>query len=393
MDHTVLTKPELAAIWQALNSPGRRGKAGSSELIAKIHREKWASSTDVMDLLYLMDERLDEIRHQVDVDRWCTLFGIPQQTAYTRPRDRKGSAYGHQSITAAGVADLLIQLQRLGFGVKPHELVNLEMTRIEKETKVSSAELTVYTYPVSEHKMAPIALPTENYWRVTKRSRSLKTDTGYKLSVSLDETGDPVHLEIKAPKYRETRPPQRTVCGECGIEWMRGDPESSASHRREHKKRMGYLDPRPHSKLDGGEIPDGFVFVNFTSPKWLHTEMYRRALAFKREFHYDFVQWDAVNPRSDATGQGFLFVDEEQRIVGACAFRLREDDGKSWWGLQWIWFAPAHRRTGLLARRWPALRERFGRFHVEGPVSDAMQAFLTKVGDAELMAYTKIDRF
>src|SRR5690606_29973510 len=100
------------------------------------------------------------------------------------------------------------------------------MTRIEKETKVSSAELTLYTYPVSEHKMSPIALPTENYWRVTKRRRSLKTDTGYRLSVSLDETGDPVHLEITAPKYRETRPPQRTVCGECGIEWMRGDPES-----------------------------------------------------------------------------------------------------------------------------------------------------------------------
>lgn len=393
MDHTVLTKPELAAIWQALNRPGRQGKAGSSELVAKIHREKWASSTDVTDLLYLMDDRLEEIRHQLDVDRWCALFDIPQQTAYTRPRNRKGSAYGHHSLTAAGVADLLIQLQRLGFRVEPHELVNLEMPRIEHEIQVSSAELTVYTYPVSEHKMPPIVLPTENYWRVTTRRRYFKTDTGYKLNVSLDDMGEPVHLDIKAPQYREARPPQRTVCQACGITWMRGDPESSASHRREHKKRMDYLDPRPHPKLDGGEIRGGVVSVNFSSPKWLHTEMYRRALAFKREFHYDFVQWDAVNPRSDVTGQGFLFVDKEKRIIGACAFRLREDGGKSWWGLQWIWFAPVRRRAGSLSRRWPLFRDRFGRFHVEGPVSDAMQAFLIKVGDADLMEYKSIDKF
>lgn len=393
MNSKVLTKPELTAIWQALNSPGRRAKTDSGELVTKIHREKWASSSDVMDLLYLMDDRLDELRNEIDIDRWCALFAIPQETVFTRPRNRKGSAYGHQSMTAAGVADLLIQLQRIGFRMRPHELANLEMPRIEKEMKVSSAELTVYCYPISEHKMPPITLPTENYWRATKRRRSLRTDTGYRVNVSLDENNAPIHLEIRAPKYRETRPPQRTVCDACGIEWMRGDPESSASHRREHKKRMAYLEPGRHPKIGGVEITDGYVFVDFTSPKWLHTEMYSRALAFKREFHYDFVQWDAVNPRSDVTGQGFLFVDEEKCIVGACAFRLREDDGKSWWGLQWIWFAPAHRRAGLLARRWTALRERFGRFHIEGPVSPAMQRFLAKIGDADLMAYKNIDRF
>lgn len=44
------------------------------------------------------------------------------------------------------------------------------------------------------------------------------------------------------------------------------------------------------------------------------------------------------------------------------------------------------RRKGKmsLSRRWPVLRDRFGRFHIDGPVSDAMQVFLTKVGDADL---------
>ncbi|OCP08408.1 MULTISPECIES: hypothetical protein [unclassified Ensifer] len=391
MTEKVLTKPEMTALWKALLSPGRAAKIGATELALKIHREKWASSADVMDLLYLMDDRLDELRYQFDVERWCTLFDIPQETVFSRPRNRRGSAYGHQSLSAANVAALLIQLQRLGFRVRPHELVNLEMSRIEREPQVSSSELTVYCYPVSEHKMPPVTFPTEDCWRAVRRYRSVKTDTGYKLTGSLDENSEPVHVEIKAPKYREARLPKRATCEGCGYQWMKGDPESSASHRREHKKRMRYLEPGYHPKLDGVEITDGHVFVNFASPKWMHSEMYSRALAFNREFHYDFVQWDYVNPQSDMMGQGFLFVDEERRLVGACAFRLREGDGKSWWGLQWIWFAPVHRRTGLLARRWPALRQRFGRFHVEGPVSPEMRAFLIKAGDADLMEYGNVE--
>ena len=72
------------------------------------------------------------------------------------------------------------------------------------------------------------------------------------------------------------------------------------------------------------------------------------------------------------------------------SFRWREVEDRSepgCWGLDWVWVCPPGRRSGVLSRVWPMLRERFGDFHVEGPVSDAMQAFLTRRGETFLMTW------
>jgi hypothetical protein len=113
--------------------------------------------------------------------------------------------------------------------------------------------------------------------------------------------------------------------------------------------------------------------------------MYLRAGAFRREFHYDFIQWG--DPEDDPDAQGFLFANEAGSILGACAFRRREHDGKSWWGLQWIWICPLARRKGMLTERWLEFRKRFGDFRVEGPVSPAMEHFVVKQGDVALLGY------
>jgi hypothetical protein len=78
--------------------------------------------------------------------------------------------------------------------------------------------------------------------------------------------------------------------------------------------------------------------------------------------------------------------DAEGRILGAISFRWREPrDEPAFWGLQWVWIAPKMRRRGILSSRWAVFRERFGDFVVESPVSETMQAFLSKHGDTHLM--------
>lgn len=57
------------------------------------------------------------------------------------------------------------------------------------------------------------------------------------------------------------------------------------------------------------------------------------------------------------------------------------------WALHWIWFAPKYRRMGLLLARWADFLESYGNFHIERPVSDAMQSFLRKHGTVEQRAW------
>ena len=147
----------------------------------------------------------------------------------------------------------------------------------------------------------------------------------------------------------------------------------------------GALDPQPHVEvlrtIEQGQDPS---WVTSTSPAWQHREMYDRALAFQQELRCASAPWEPRSGEDDPCLHGFLFVDARQAIVGACAFRLRGNEAVRWWGLQWVWMSPKHRRQGHLTRHWHQFKQRFGRFEVESPVSEAMSSFLAKHGDCNL---------
>jgi hypothetical protein len=71
---------------------------------------------------------------------------------------------------------------------------------------------------------------------------------------------------------------------------------------------------------------------------------------------------------------------EHVTAVGAGCFRRREYDNvaEPFWALQWVWLHPFERGQGRLTDLWPFFRAMFGPFHVEGPYSPAMRAFMTK---------------
>lgn len=198
------------------------------------------------------------------------------------------------------------------------------------------------------------------------------------MTARLDETGKALALSVGAPKYRRRKDPVETVCPECGLKWWKGDPESSRMHRRDHKREMAVRNPAPDSRLlaalDGEANPEE---VLPDSPQWKHDLVYEHAWRFRREFGYDFVQW--MRKKRDDEAVAFVFADDTGTFgrgapVGACAFRLRGEV----WTLDWIWIIPAARRKGILQRRWPAFRERFGEFALEYPISDAMREFAMK---------------
>ena len=149
-------------------------------------------------------------------------------------------------------------------------------------------------------------------------------------------------------------------------------------HRREHKKKMSYLDPQPHQKMIKIIHEPEFELVTTDSLKWKHKEMYERAIIFKRMFHYDFVQWQSPEKDNDPNVRGYLFTNDQGAILGACSFRHRKYESKMTWVLDWVWISPKHRRTGQLEKRWEHFKKTFGKFEVQHPISDDMQLFLKK---------------
>lgn len=362
-----------------------------SEFEAKMKRG-WIFHSDVEDLLIAMDSRLDN--YQFRIEQYCELLDITYEEAFYRPKAISTGVMSFNALRLENFVLLMIYLERFGFQVDAERFVNLLLPNIRQRAKkiYSLAELEIFWYPKNRHKKADVILFADKSSRFIDTNQLIKLASGYRLSVADPEEAEPKLMRIRAPKYRERSRTYSVTCPECGYEWEKGDPESSASHRKEHKRRMDWLAPEPKPLMVAELAKKGLnaELVTWDSPEWKHTEMYNRALAFKRELHYDFVQWKSKNDREDYDVHGYLMTNAQGAIVGACAFRNRsEDPGRKKWGLQWIWICPIERRAGHLARRWKGFREQFGDFIVESPVSDAMQAFLQKNGESDLMRYDR----
>lgn len=382
------TIEELKAIVKSLKSLVRlRRPEIVEECLAKVITNGFADFIDIEDILYNSDERLARISRFVSAARWRELFSICVRDYYRRTTEKQSIFLEYQGISTEDLACLLMNIERVGYSINPLPFVAQLLPKLADRPFVTNLELDILQYEENRHKMDSIHLYVKADEMGQRRNKEkFKTATGYKAEVVWNKNDDPVQLIIKAPKYRSRPAPKSTTCDVCGLTWLQGVKEESAAHRKEHKRHMKYLDPKPYRRLSkANQNQGGLVLVTSNSSRWRHGEIYLRALAFKREFRYDFVQWESPEGDSDPSARGYLFMNPDNIVVGACAFRQREYKDKAVWSLQWIWITRKYRRAGVLTKHWKTLRQRYGDFHLEHPVSDAMVAFLEKNGDKKLL--------
>jgi hypothetical protein len=373
----------LADLLSSLQRPTPRKSFSINSQIKRIISDGWSSRSDIEDLLLGFDGRLCPYGFG-DVESLTSMFHLPWVDVADKPHKRTSGVMLTPALSVYDVASMLINLEKFGFSIDPEPLVTALLPKVEKMKVVSSSQLSVLWFSSQRHRGEPIVVKAGSGIPAA-HDPALKTPTSYRVQPWRDREGKLIFLEIHAPKFRRKPDPVRTTCPECEMEYFKGDFDSGVGHRREHRARMRYLDPQPHPQmLEAREHPGEIELVTSQSPAWKHEEMYIRASAFRREFHYDFVQWGSRTGDNDPKVHGFLFCDERSAIVGACAFRHRQGTTGEHWALQWIWICPRCRRQGLLKQRWPELRRRFGDFLVEAPVSEAMKAFLLSQGDSHL---------
>lgn len=372
----------LSSIWERLNRPlpRKRNVTGAHKIAADVAQSDRCRQCDLVDMLEAFDGRL----YDLDVWALADYLDAPRRFVYRKPRFLTAANSGSESINAADTAGILIFLEQIGFEVESNILVEAVLPGLVNKPCLTGCELDVLRYPSQNgrHYMEIRCRLNGGGGPVSLRESSIRTTHGIRIRAILADE-QPYVLHIKGPRHKNRPRPSGHHCDYCGMDYMRGDPEDSLAHRSYHAKTKRVLDPWPKREfVEALAIDPDAELVRARSPIWKHREMFARARQFKREMHFDFIQWGHHTQRdTDPLVHGFLLADTTGTlplgtIVGACCFRWRDEH----WSLSWIWIIPKMRRKGIVGQRWQGFIERFGDFEIEAPVSEAMQSFLVRRG-------------
>lgn len=364
----------LTQLTEILQRPARPGRFPSS-LWADIQAQGWAYMYQLADLVEIMDDRMAHVR----LEEFAHAAGCVIRPMRDRPRFKNTEWYATQMIEVADVVGLCIFLEALGLGVDPQPMVDALYGQVSTMERLTLAQADIYCYSALRHRQRltlqsaePVdGQPIQKEWRGA---------AGHRYQ-ALERDGQATSLTVQGPRWR--RPNHiKVTCAVCGTDYTKGDPESALNHRRRHAEVMHLLKPHPSKSMRArlAHGPRG-ERVDVDAPLWMHREMEKRALRFKRDFGYDFPQWPSVRTRAQLNPKyvGYLFADAEGAIDGACAFYC----DKGHWRLDWAWIRPERRRHGLLGARWPHFVGEFGDFWIEHPISDDMRAFIDRHATSE----------
>lgn len=374
----VTTSEMLSRLWLALNRPA--GSRLAREPAWQEFADKgWVYDLDLQDAIERADRRLGF--GPIEPKFLAGLLELPWRYVIDRAAHHRDDPTGFKALEAADAAAVLILLERLGFQIDPGPFCTMLRDRLHASPRLTFVETQVLFHDKTAGRAAPLSLTAgDNGDWVGETVHRLKTGTGYRVEYAENGKGQGLWIRVSAPRFRARPEPVMTRCPDCGVSWVKGLPAEDKSHRTMHRIRLAVLHPRPDRAFLKARDRDDLAapWVDYRSPQWKHELMYRRAFAFKREFRYDFSQW-ARKPLDDPEPEGFLFSDEDGRVIGAAAFRPQSDADRLW-RLDWVWIAPDYRRQGHLSRQWSSFRQRYGDFDMTPPVSDAMQAFLKSQG-------------
>ena len=374
---------ELAGLVNALKRPGSgKPSSGGQALIGAISQQGWAYLHQVEDLISAQDSRVDWTTLR-NVEWLARQLKINLHVVGFKPQTKDHDFSGGGGFSTAGAACLLIWLERLGFQMNATALCDAVARQTEDHSHVSDEEVTALWYVEWRHKMTPVTVGTEPMIIPVGDVDTFHTASGYRVEVTNGADGEPATLSVTAPHYLESPARESFTCPDCGLLYESGYKPDEHEHRIFHRKTVTTLRPVPSKAIKKAlkEDPES-VWVTERSPYWLRIAVHRRAKAFKREMSFDFTQWD---PTSDGDAIGFLFVDDDHRIVGASCFRPQNAEADGRMRLDWVWIAPNERRKGWLTKNWQRFVGRFGEFDIERPISDEMQNFLVKNGLGHLL--------
>lgn len=353
----------------------------------KMLRDQGVTITDFGDYVLLTEGRnYGRIEHYIE---WLAEQAeIPARSLLYRPKHIGDDTCGFVGFQVTDAVGLLVYMEQLGLMVSAALLVDELFPKLEMRTLLTNAEHSILTYKLWTGRRLMVLRSTAKRVPGSETVETFRSSTGYRYKL-IRQDGQALSLEVRGPKHRELK--QLSIeCDYCGLSYLSNTPADTRAHRQIHRQAAQLLDPTPNTRFAKRLAqPHQPIIVDSNAPMWMQKEVYRRAIKFKREFRYDFVQWAGDDVRAVKAGwHGHLFpTGADGTIAGACAFSNEHPGpGGVEWTLAWVWIAPKYRRQGLLAAHWPGFLERYGNFFIEPPLSGAMHGFVRSHGTESQIA-------
>ncbi|MGY4816488.1 hypothetical protein ACVNP3_11190 [Pseudomonas chlororaphis subsp. piscium] len=347
----------------------------------KMLRERGVTITDLGDYALLTEGRnYGRIEHYIE---WLAeQASIPARSLLYRPKHIGEDTCGFYGFQLTDAVALLVYMEQLGIMVSATLLVDELLPELEMRTLLTEAEHLILTYKLWTGRRLMFIQSTAKRVPGPEMVETFRSPMGYRYKM-VRQGGQALSLEVRGPKHRELK--QESIkCDYCGLTYLSNTPAETRAHRVIHRRAAQLLDPTPNTRFAKRLAQtDHPIIVDSNAPMWMQKEVYRRAVKFKRDFRYDFVQWagDDVNPVKIGWHGQLFPAGPDGTIAGACALSNEHPGpGGVEWTLAWVWIAPKYRRQGLLAAHWPGLIERYGSFFIEPPLSEAMQGFVRSYG-------------
>ncbi|MNO72432.1 hypothetical protein D3C76_633800 [compost metagenome] len=354
----------------------------------KMLRDQGVTITDFGDYALLTEGRhYGQIEHCIE---WLAEQAeIPARSLLFRPQHLGDDTFGFVGFQLTDAVGLLIYMEHLGIMVSAELLVNALLPGLESRTLLTASEHSILTYKLWAGRRCMVLRSTAKPEPGAKSEHTFRSPAGYRYKL-VRQAGQARSLEVRGPRHRELKQ-ENIECGYCGLSYLSNTPSETRAHRQVHRRAAQLLDPVPNARLAKRLAKTGhLIAIDTQAPMWMQKEVYRRAVKFKRDFRYDFVQWagDDVNPVKSGWHGYLLPAGPDGTIAGACAFsKVQPGPRDEQWTLAWVWVAPKFRSQGLLTAHWPGFIERYGDFFIEPPMSDAMQRFVRSHGTEHQVAY------
>lgn len=166
----------------------------------------------------------------------------------------------------------------------------------------------------------------------------------------------------------------------------------SRGHERHYEIRLPFVKvvKNPQQNEIPTDVP--FLIVGPNSPLAWRKAAENLACYFRREFGYDFVQYQATECHHDwslAKDRVLVFAKKSVNtsfedvfcFFGAVSVRwIKWSNAPPSWSIEWVWFHPYERGKGHMTKAWPFILQMFPEPSVAPPISPAMKSFLVKVG-------------
>ncbi|WP_342111264.1 hypothetical protein [Methylobacterium sp. SI9] len=140
-----------------------------------------------------------------DLRTTLKLFGVDPQPVYRRPGTRVLGLAGSDRIAVADFADVLMQVERLGFDTASATLCEALRPSLQAKAFITNAEVSVFWHDRERHRCDPVLIGTGPNLVSGRQVTALRTATGYRVEFYQGSDGQPTDLVATAPRWRPRR--------------------------------------------------------------------------------------------------------------------------------------------------------------------------------------------